>query len=62
MTTQQHDIRLTTEQRTALIDALESALKDLSYEISDTDSHDFREGLKAKRDLLNGIMQQLQAS
>lgn len=32
-----------------LIEALESYLSDLRYEIADTDSHDFRERLKAKK-------------
>jgi len=44
-------------ERNTLIEALESYLSDLSYEIADTDSYDYREKLKAKRDVLNKIQQ-----
>lgn len=46
----------------ALQQALQKMLKDLSYEIADTDSKDFRDGLKAKRDVLARIEQTLSAS
>ena len=45
-----------TEQK-ILIQVLESYLSDLSYEIADTDRLEFREELKAKRDVLNKILQ-----
>lgn len=45
----------TLEQKT-LMETLESYLSDLSYEIADTDQFDFREKLKAKRDVLNKIL------
>ena len=44
-------------ERNTLIDTLESYLSDLSYEIADTDRFEFREELKAKRDVLNKILQ-----
>ncbi|MCX8048312.1 MAG: hypothetical protein N3A55_01455 [Methylohalobius sp.] len=36
-------------EKTYLIEALESYLSDLRYEIADTDSQDFREHLKEKK-------------
>jgi hypothetical protein len=62
MTTKQHNLHLTDDEREALIDTLQSVLKDLSYEIADTDSFDFREGIKAKRDLITKVVSQLEAS
>lgn len=44
-------------ERNTLMETLESYLSDLSYEIADTDSYDYREQLKAKRDVLNKIQQ-----
>ena len=44
-----------TEQK-ILADTLQSYLSDLSYEIADTDRMEFREELKAKRDVLNKIL------
>jgi hypothetical protein len=44
-------------ERSTLMETLESYLSDLSYEIADTDSYDYREQLKAKRDVLNKIQQ-----
>jgi hypothetical protein len=40
---------LTEAEKALLIEALESYLSDLRYEIADTDSQDFRERLKAKK-------------
>lgn len=39
--------------------ALESYLAELGTEISHTDTKDFRDGLKRKRDLLQGILDRL---
>jgi len=39
-----------------LAEILQSTLSDLSYEISDTDQHDFREGLKARREALKRVV------
>ena len=44
-------------ERSILMLTLESYLSDLSYEIADTDRFEFREELKAKRDVLNKILQ-----
>lgn len=44
-------------ERSTLIDVLESYLSDLSFEIADTDRMEFREQLKAKRDVLNKILE-----
>lgn len=48
-----------TEQKT-LIETLQSYLSDLSVEIADTDKLEFREQLKAKRDVLNKILEAVQ--
>jgi hypothetical protein len=45
----------TLEQKT-LLETLESYLSDLSVEIADTDRLEFREELKARRDVLNKIV------
>jgi hypothetical protein len=58
----EHKLILTDSERGALVEVLQSYLSDLSYEIADTDSHDFREGLKSKRALLEKVVAQLQAS
>ena len=44
-------------ERKVLLETLESYLSDLSYEIADTDQFDYRERLKAKRAVLNKIME-----
>jgi hypothetical protein len=44
-------------ERNTLMETLESYLSDLSYEIADTDNFDYREELKAKRTVLNKILQ-----
>ena len=48
---------LDAKERSILMETLESYLSDLSVEIADTDRKDFREQLKAKRDILNKILQ-----
>ena len=45
-----------------LIEALESYLSDLRYEIADTDSADFRERLKEKKAALEKALAQLKAA
>jgi hypothetical protein len=52
-------IDLTKEQSQALKRALEVYLGDLRMEIADTDSQDFREGLKHEKGLLVDVVQQL---
>jgi len=43
-------------EKEALSSALKSYLSDLSYEIADTDKKSFRDELKAKRDLLQKVL------
>ena len=47
-------------ERSILMETLESYLSDLSFEIADTDRMEFREELKAKRDVLNKILEAVQ--
>jgi hypothetical protein len=47
---------LTDEEKTVLAETLKSYLADLRVEISNTDLMDFREQLKAKKDVLNKIL------
>ena len=53
---------LNVEEKEALIGVLESYLSDLRYEIADTDSMDFRNELKQKKELLKKLLQALQQS
>ncbi|MGD8417005.1 MAG: hypothetical protein PVH91_08105 [Pseudomonadales bacterium] len=43
---------LTEAEADILKEYLQKLLENLSYEIADTDSKDFRDGLKARRDVL----------
>jgi len=43
-------------ERETLMGTLQSYLSDLSSEIADTDRFEFREELKARRDVLNKIL------
>ncbi len=52
---------LNAQEKEYLIEALESYLSDLRYEIADTDSMDFREQLKAKKNALEKVLAALQA-
>ena len=52
---------LNPQEKEYLIEALESYLSDLRYEIADTDSIDFREQLKAKKNALEKVLAALQA-
>ena len=54
-----YTLELSNEAREALAKALESYLSDLRYEISNTDSMDFREDLKSKKLLLNDVLAKL---
>jgi len=53
---------LNVEEKEALIGVLESYLSDLRYEIAYTDSMDFRNELKQKKELLKKLLQALQQS
>lgn len=48
-------VDLTNEEKELLSDVLSSTLKNLSYEIADTDAYDYREGLKKRRDALQKL-------
>ncbi len=50
---------LTDDEARLLSEFIESTLGNLSYEISDTDTREFRDGLKAKRDVLVKVKEAL---
>ena len=52
-------IELTNEQAAELRELLQGALGDLSSEIADTDNPSYRDGLRARRVLLEGVLTQL---
>ncbi len=52
-------LELTESEATILKEAIQSLLKNLSYEIADTDSKDFRDALKERRDVLAKVEQSL---
>ncbi len=49
-------LRLTDEERDVLRTVLESYLSDLRMEIADTDSKDFRTGLKQRKEVLQRVL------
>ncbi|HEX8455377.1 MAG TPA: hypothetical protein VF647_25080 [Longimicrobium sp.] len=53
-------LSLDTEGAALLADALRSYLSDLHDEIAGTDNFDFREALKRREQMLNGILHQIQ--
>jgi len=55
-------LNLNIEERELLINVLESYLSNLRYEIADTDSLDFRNGLKKKEILLTKLLDTLRQS
>ena len=54
------DLQLNEAECEALREVLRSAAGDLSYEISNTDTSSFKEGLKDHRELLAGILARLE--
>jgi ribonuclease HII len=50
---------LTETEREVLLEAIESYVSDLRMEIADTDSMDYREMLKARKDVLSRILEHL---
>lgn len=54
------NLELTKEEEDILAMVLESYLSDLRMEIADTDSMDFRESLKKKKDVLKKVLETLQ--
>ncbi len=55
-------IELSAQEAEELSGILEDYLSDLRMEIVDTDSADFREGLKKRKELLGRVVDQLKAS
>ncbi len=53
------NLDLTKEENDILAMVLESYLSDLRMEIADTDSMDFRESLKKRKDVLNKVLETL---
>ncbi|MFZ0488178.1 MAG: hypothetical protein WAL83_14370 [Arenicellales bacterium] len=56
------ELTLSSEERDALIVLLEGHLPDMSYEIADTDRSTYRDQIKARRDLLKKILDDLKKS
>lgn len=56
------NLELTKEEKDILAMVLESYLSDLRMEIADTDSMDFRESLKKRKDVLKKVLETLQHS
>ncbi len=54
------NLDLTKEENDILAMVLESYLSDLRMEIADTDSMDFRESLKKRKDVLKKVLETLQ--
>jgi hypothetical protein len=54
------NLELTKEENDILAMVLESYLSDLRMEIADTDSMDFRESLKKRKDVLKKVLETLQ--
>lgn len=52
-------IKLSELEKEILSEVLEGYLSDMSMEITDTDSMDYREQLKAKRTVLQKILQEV---
>jgi hypothetical protein len=53
------NLDLTNEENDILVMVLESYLSDLRMEIADTDSMDFRESLKKKKEVLKKVLETL---
>lgn len=53
------DLKLTNEEAEELKDVLTSYVSDLRMEIADTDSYEFRETLKKKKNFLNDLISKL---
>ncbi len=54
------NLELTKEEKDILAMVLESYLSDLRMEIADTDSMNFRESLKKRKDVLKKVLETLQ--
>jgi hypothetical protein len=56
------DLAVTPEEAEEVRLALESTLADLHTEIAHTDRYEFRETLKARREVLQGVLRRLSAT
>ncbi len=56
------NLDLTKEENDILAMVLESYLSDLRMEIADTDSMDFRDSLKKRKDVLNKVLEALKSA
>ena len=56
------DVALTEEESSALQQALRTYLSELQMEIADTDDHDFKNGLKHERTVLESVVGRLDAT
>ena len=56
------ELELTPEEIETFKDVLENYISDLSMEIADTDKKDFRESLKARKNLIIKIIQKLKGT
>ena len=54
-------ITLTDAEKLVLREAVEKAIKEMLMEIANTDNRKMRDGLKAREELLNGIIEKLPA-
>jgi len=52
-------VQLSDEEKDVLVDLLEKDVSDLRYEIGNTDSYDYRQGLKHREEVLKKILGQL---
>ena len=53
-------VELNFEESATLAELLETAVSDLRMEIADTDSYEFRQRLKDRRDTLAAVLQKIQ--
>jgi hypothetical protein len=53
---QMSQIEMSAEEQGLVKEILEGYLSDLRMEVADTDSQDFREGLKTKEELVKGLL------
>lgn len=53
------NLDLTEEEIKTLAEILESAVSDLGYEIANTDSQDYRNGLKSKKATASAVLARL---
>lgn len=53
-------VSLTAEEAQILIESLECHITELSHEIADTDSMDYREKLRRKKSTLNKILKEIE--